>query len=605
MPQDLELRNELWQTTVSGSSGDVIQLRDVIQDSERVQTGPRQADLVQEGGFCRPPGLGLWVKTGDQPDHNTGVLSAFAAVHKAPRTFRYAGADMVEAVAEAEGLKLTVRIALASGAQPLRLMATLENRSAAVVPCQFEGFFQWHSGERESTAYVLPGLAPKRLLPFGELYYKPGREAGAPAAWWRIGTDQGVVMRAVRGVDKYFVGVQKPMFVLGPHSVRRELTPGETLDMALEIAPLRWARQQGWTCVPDAEAAVLAEEDQRRAAVAVRLGGVSAWCRREAPAIRRRVVHVTTQYQAQGTDDLIRLMEQVLAPAGFNELVFEVGRNFRYRTHPKIAPDWAWDAATWRTVIRAARGLGLVVVPQYNALGHQSESGLATAYPELAEDPGGWCLNPEHPRTLPCLREVIGELIEVFEPRCFHVGLDEIDVPSRPQTFALSKPGRTRDGGELFALHINGLHDVLKGQGVEMWMWADMLLHRPEHQCQHGLRTGAWKAVDLIPRDILMVDWIYHRVPCFGGSLYLQEKGFRAMGATWHMPENIRDWARFAVEHSLEGLMHTTWTAPAIRDVNLVCTLLAGRYFQDPRAPPPEQLIPEAEALGLALVNKG
>ncbi len=602
MNRNIEIRNDLWQATVSGSSGDVIQLLDVRQQAERVLAKPLKADTVLEGGLHRPPGLSLWVKTGNEPDHNTAVLSEFAAVHNAPRTFRVNASEVV-AEAEAGGMRLTLALSLPAGPHPLRLKASVENRGASPVPCQLECFYQWHLTKREQTAYSLPGLPPKRLLPFGQLYYQAGEGTSTPAMWWQVGTDQGIVMRAVRGVLKYFVGVQKPMFVLGPHSELHQLAPGSSMTMELEVAPLWWATQQGWNPGCGAEEHALQVEDRHRTEVAVRLGDVAHWCRKDPPAIRRRVIHLTAQYSASGMDDMLRLVERVLAPAGFNEIVLEVDRNFRYRSHPGVSPDWAWDAKAWKSAVQQVRSMGFNVVPQYNALGHQGESALATAYPELSEDAGNWCLNPEHPKTLPYLCDLFRELIDVFEPRQFHVGLDEIDVPSRQPTFALSKPGRTRDGGDLLALHINGLHDYLKGQGLEMWMWADMLLYRPEHRIQHGLRPGTWKAIDRISRDILIVDWIYHKVPDFGGSLYLQEKGFRVMGATWHTPGNIRDWAQFAVAHSMEGMMHTTWTLPTMQDVNMVCTLLAGRYFQDPDAPSADQLIPEAEALGLALVN--
>ena len=85
MNRNIEIQNDLWQATVSGSSGDVIQLLDVRQQAERVLAKPLKADTVLEGGLHRPPGLSLWVKTGNEPDHNTAVLSEFAAGHNAPR----------------------------------------------------------------------------------------------------------------------------------------------------------------------------------------------------------------------------------------------------------------------------------------------------------------------------------------------------------------------------------------------------------------------------------------------------------------------------------------------------------------------------------------
>ena len=254
--------------------------------------------------------------------------------------------------------------------------------------------------------------------------------------------------------------------------------------------------------------------------------------------------------------------------------------------------------------MREARRLGFTLIPQYNALGHQGESGLATAYPELREDAGGWNLCPRYPDTLHHLREIFDELIELTDPRCFHVGLDEIAVPSRPPLFGLCPKCRGTDGGTLFADHILGMHAHLKERGLEVMMWADMLLHRPEHNSLNGQRPGTWKAIDRLPRDIIMIDWVYMPVKEYGGSTYLLEKGFRVMGATWHHPRAVPEFSRFAVSHGLYGMCETTWSAPTYRDLPMVCVLLAGKYFQRPDIANDEQGTSEARARAAALDAK-
>lgn len=596
--------NECWRVAFSDRTGDIVRMAEVQTGAERVFRAPEAKDAVAEGGHDKPNGLSLWVKTGAEPDHNTGVLSAFADVQNAPRSIRESPAGITVSSAHG-GIQLEVSYVLPAGRRPLRVKARLENTGGPADAYQFECFYQWFVAGSvwAQTAYSLPGLPVRSLFPFGELYYRGGSGTEPGAFWWQAGTTHGVAIRPLTGISKFFVGVQVPSFVLGPQGEARRIGPGESIEMEFEIAPLRYALEQGGWAGKAAADTALREDHDRRRALARRLGSVASWCRHATPAVARRSIHVTTQYVPVKADTVLHLVDRLLAPCGFNEIVFEVGRNFRYRSHPAVAPEWAWDADTWKHVVREVRAMGFEVIPQYNALAHMGESGLTRAYPELAEDPGGWCLNPEHPKTAPYLGDLFGELIEAFESRVFHVGLDEIDVPSRKPTFALAKPGRARDGGELFALHVNALHRYLKEHGQEMMMWADMLLYKPEHRIQHGLRPGTWQAIDRIPRDIILVDWIYHPVPDFGGSRYLKEKGFRVMGASWHTPGNIRDWAQAAVRYPLDGLMHTLWTPPRIQDVNMVCTLLAGRYFQNPSAPPVAETVPEAEALSLALVE--
>jgi hypothetical protein len=602
MTKSLTCANDCWQLRVATTTGDAIRLIDTQNGTERVFHAPSASGEVAEGGREKTRGLSLWVKTGVERDRNTGVLSSFAPIHNVPRTVR-AVPEGIAVTAETQDLRFEITYTLPAGRQPLRISAHLTNIGATEADYQFEGFFQWFIAPDAwpGTAYRLPGLPPRWLFPFGELYFRKGDLPTPGAFWWQVGTGQGVAMRPLRGVAHFFCGVQMPAFILGPLGDLRRLTPGTTLTMDLELAPLSDALDRGWWLAYAETEDELRRDQATRHATARRLGCIADWCRRQPPAIARRAIHVTTQYGPAQTGEVLRLIEKLLAPCGFNEIVFEVGRNYRYRSHPRIAPDWAWDRAAWRQVLQGARDMGMKVIPQYNALAHMSESGLTRAYPELAEDPDGWCLNPEHPRVIACLRDLFEELIEVFECDTFHVGLDEVDVPSRSQSFALPKPGRTRDGGALFALHINNLYAILREHRQTMMMWADMLLYRPEHQERRGLRIGTWQAIAHIPRDIVMVDWIYHAVPDYGGSRYLQQHGFRVMGACWHTPSNIREWARAAVSYPLEGMMHTLWTPPRIRDVNVVCTLLAGRYFHHPDEPLLDATIQEAEALGLTL----
>jgi hypothetical protein len=345
----------------------------------------------------------------------------------------------------------------------------------------------------------------------------------------------------------------------------------------------------------------LVTQEARDAQTAGRIGSLAEWTAPASAPIARRAFHLTLQYGPSDLRGTIDLLEKIIAPAGYNQLMVEVDRAFPYRSHPKVAPDWAWSRPQWAEFLGAARSLGLEVIPQYNALAHQGESALTTAYPEMAEDAGGWCLCPQHPHTVPYLCDLFDELIDTFSPSIFHLGLDEVDVPSRPQTFCVCPKCKDADGGELFADHILGLHAHLATQGLEVMMWADMLFHRPEHNTVNGLRTGMWRAIDRLPRDIIMIDWVYSPVPAYGGTEYLLETGFRVMGATWHTPRAIADFSRYAAQRNLYGMCQTVWSGPTLREWPMVCVLLGGKYFQNPRLTEFDQTVAEAKALALEL----
>ena len=86
-----------------------------------------------------------------------------------------------------------------------------------------------------------------------------------------------------------------------------------------------------------------------------------------------------------------------------------------------------------------------------------------------------------------------------------------------------------RDPAELFAGEVRRIRDHLAGRGAELWIWGDRLLD--------GATTGLgmWeasmnnthRAVDLIPRDVVICDWHYERPDATAVSFAM--KGFEVL----------------------------------------------------------------------------
>lgn len=603
--ETVTLQNDLWEVEVSPVKGRVIRLTDRTSGADRVVKPSLAEDYVAEGGHEPFFGLEPWTKCGDIPDFNTGVLSTFAAIHGKPLDIETI-ADGVCLRAKAGGIVLEITWTLPTGAQPLACRMTLTNESAPAEDYQFECFFGWHipTATWAQTAFAVPGLPPAQLNPFGEIRYEAGGQAESCAAWWIRGTAEGVALRAVEAIEQCFYGIHGQMFILGPHSVPKRLAPGESLTCAFEIVPLAFAQAHGWSIdLAAAEQALDAEQVQAEAFVGSDIT-LREWATPATPSpIANRALHLTLQYGPSDLRGTIDLLEKIAAPMGYTQLIVEVDRAFPYRSHPTVAPDWAWSRAQWAEFIAATRGLGFELIPQYNALAHMGESGLTAAYPELCEDPDGWCLCPQHPKTLPILCDLLDELIDAFQPKITHIGLDEVDVPSRPQTFCVCPQCKDADGGELFAEHILSLHAHLAKQSQEVMMWADMLFSLPEQNFVHGLRTGMWRAIDRLPRDIIMLDWVYSPVQAYGGTEYLREQGFRVMGATWHNPRAIAEFSRYAAQTGLYGMCQTLWAGPTLQELPATCLFLGGKYFADPMLTDHARVLAEAKAFATAMTG--
>lgn len=594
--ETVRLANDLWEVEIAPAlNGRILRLVDRATGTVCVQA-PEGADPKTFFG------LEVWTKGGESTDPVTHVLGAFAPIHRAPAEVKVSQ-DSVTLTARKDGLALTLCWLLPAGAAPLQCRATLTNESAPAGNFQFEGYFLWHRPQAEAlqSALLLPGLAPVVPAPYLEVRYDAGDFSSPCAAWWQLDTKSGVVLRGEHNVERFFSGLDSGRFVLGPHSRAAQLQPGDTLTTEFAIAPLTWAQAQNWPVDIAAAEAALAREQAARARCAKVAGSLTEWANSPAPALTCRALHlIRTPVPLR---EAIRSLEMI-APAGFNMLFMEVGDGYPYRSHPEITPSWAWSRAEWQEYLNAANSLGIECVPTFNSLGHQTESGLGLAHPEMREDPNGWCLCPQHPNTLRFVCEVLDELIDLFQPKMVHVGLDEEDMPSRPQTFGVCPKCKDGDAGEQFANHICGLHEHITGQGLEMLMWPDMLLWEPRQNQINGLRSGTWTAIDRLPRDIIMVDWVYGAVQEYVGTQYFLDQGFRVMGATWNTRQAVAEFARFAADHRMYGMCATTWSGMLLNNWPLDCVLLGAKYFQDPNYPDYIGAVEEAKALAYEMAGE-
>ena len=116
---------------------------------------------------------------------------------------------------------------------------------------------------------------------------------------------------------------------------------------------------------------------------------------------------------------------------------------------------------------------GIELVPQFMCLGHQSweknTHALLRKYPELDLTPGAFPNNegiycrewdPMNPKTNEIVFALIDELIDAFQAKAFHVGMDEVFLLSSEH----APSTRDLDPAEVFAKVVNDLHGHLVKQ---------------------------------------------------------------------------------------------------------------------------------------------
>lgn len=299
---------------------------------------------------------------------------------------------------------------------------------------------------------------------------------------------------------------------------------------------------------------------------------------READPAEWRGVHIMAWGLAGGPEGLVPLKEaitKVFHPLGVNVIVFEVGYNFDYRSHPELRQTKFITKKDAQDLVEHCHQYGIRVIPQFNCLGHQSWRNtlypLLTQYREFEEPPDvppgqrwtelrSWC--PLHPEVNRVVFSLIDELIEAFSADAFHVGMDEVLVIASKNC----ERCREKSPAEVFAKAVNDLHEhLVKERRLTMLMWGDRLLDAEKFPYGKGWETsrnGTAPAIDLIPKDIIICDWHYGKHEEYPSVRYFQEKGFRVWPAGWNNADAVRSFIRYSRQNNTGGVLGylaTTW----------------------------------------------
>lgn len=235
------------------------------------------------------------------------------------------------------------------------------------------------------------------------------------------------------------------------------------------------------------------------------------------------------------------------------------GCSLRFDSLPGAASPNAYTKAELRGLLAHAKRRGVTVIPELETLGHTRYITRARAdLAELSEnDEAFTSLCPVHPRTREVVGTLLDEVCELFDAPLVHVGLDEVNFGDHPLTRAAL---RQRTHGQLFADHINFLHQRLAARGKRMMMWGD-----------HLLKDDAIAAA--IPRDILIANWQYAPTIPAETTRRLRGWGFEVVmcpalisydqplfpGDAFAVP-NLRNTAAHVAETHSIGTITTVWT---------------------------------------------
>lgn len=290
-----------------------------------------------------------------------------------------------------------------------------------------------------------------------------------------------------------------------------------------------------------------------------------------------------------GLKAFIRFMDEELVPRKVNTLILRIDYNYQFKSHPELRDSGALTEADVKKLVAAAKKDNIRLIPQINLLGHQSWAGkinkLLEKYPDFDETPsvkmpenylwpnpdGLYCKSycPLHPGVHKVVFDLVDEICTVFKADAFHAGMDEV--------FYIGHDSCSRcaglDKAELFAGEVRTIRNHLEEKGRQLWIWGDRLLD--------GRTTGMgmWeasynnthRAVDMIPRDVMICDWHYERAD--QTAVYFAMKGFDVVTCPWRTPEiavmQAEDMVKFRQRATPEmkdhyaGMVQTVWSSAA------------------------------------------
>lgn len=286
-------------------------------------------------------------------------------------------------------------------------------------------------------------------------------------------------------------------------------------------------------------------------------------------------------------DRFIKFVDEELSRLQVNLLILRVDYNYQYKSRPELANEDGLTELHVKRLVATCKKHNIRLIPQVNLLGHQSWHGtlsnLLAVYPEFDETPwvslptgkyewpnedGLYCKSycPLHPDVHEVVFDLMDEIVEVFEADAFHAGMDEV--------FYLGEEKCPRcsglDKAELFAAEVTKISNHLSSSGAELWIWGDRLID--------GKTTGIgmWeasmnnthKAIDLIPKSIVINDWHYERAD--PTAALFAAKGFDVVTCPWrlsdvaidhlHQTLAFRDAATPKMKERYQGMMQTIWT---------------------------------------------
>ena len=140
------------------------------------------------------------------------------------------------------------------------------------------------------------------------------------------------------------------------------------------------------------------------------------------PSLKWRAVNISLPTTRWGypndapvpVEFFIDYLRRTVVDLKVNVVGLEIAQGMKLDKHPEIAGAAAYTKGEVRRIVNFLKENGVEVFPIVASLGHGSW--LLISHPELREDGDTQTMCTRHPALRPLLREIYGEVAEVFQP---------------------------------------------------------------------------------------------------------------------------------------------------------------------------------------------
>lgn len=322
------------------------------------------------------------------------------------------------------------------------------------------------------------------------------------------------------------------------------------------------------------------------------------------PTLPYRAIHNYTGKNA--LEEQKRLID-FMVDHKYNTLNLQL-ENMEFKSQPKIAnPYYVQSQEEIKELIQYAKWHEIEVVPVLPTLGHTEWLFYNNQNMDLVEDPikkSNYC--PLEPRTYEVVYALYDEIMELFQPRHFHMGHDEITIHDN---FPYREKSKKYTKTELFLMDLDKLFAYFEGKDISLGLWSDMFLAKGHYTDAANaeskeiakIRRDGIKALQKkygIP-ELIIYDWHYApaKVEDFCSVDTWVDEKFTVIGATWNEPENIRNFTQKIIKEKQPGMDQTTWAGYNFSIENndyshpqFAAYMLAADYFWSGRNDDPSAL---------------